>query len=99
MGRYTAVALCYYCAGSNHVLPTSGYTHYSSPLEVYNFQNRSSLIMFSAVVFFNDTATTEIYTLSLHDALPISGPGLKDQPGPLTLESVRTGLFNAGQLI
>src|SRR3712207_6490535 len=28
-----------------------------------------------AVFFFNDTATTEIYTLSLHDALPISGPG------------------------
>src|SRR5947209_19040049 len=33
--------------------------------------------------FFNDTATTEIYTLSLHDALPISGAGLRD-PGPGT---------------
>src|SRR5215510_1751144 len=33
---------------------------------------RSSRTMLSASIFFNDTATTEIYTLSLHDALPIS---------------------------
>src|SRR6185369_15091020 len=32
--------------------------------------------------FFNDTATTEIYTLSLHDALPISAHGSKDRRGP-----------------
>src|SRR3712207_7198342 len=32
------------------------------------------------LVFFNDTATTEIYTLSLHDALPIYGPGLERRP-------------------
>src|SRR5712672_4735743 len=32
--------------------------------------------------FFNDTATTEIYTLSLHDALPISRPGRRCSPGP-----------------
>src|SRR3712207_7517421 len=32
--------------------------------------------------FFNDTATTEIYTLSLHDALPISGRGRRRGPGP-----------------
>src|SRR5258708_11584334 len=31
--------------------------------------------------FFNDTATTEIYTLSLHDALPISGPDSRERPG------------------
>src|SRR2546422_7577565 len=34
--------------------------------------------MFYFLFFFNDTATTEIYTLSLHDALPISTPGLAD---------------------
>src|SRR3712207_8668506 len=35
--------------------------------------NKAGVEMSCAVVFFNDTATTEIYTLSLHDALPISG--------------------------
>src|SRR5690554_4708312 len=48
MGRYTAEALGDYCAGPNHVLPTSGTARYSSPLGVYDFQKRSSLIMFSA---------------------------------------------------
>src|SRR3989441_13060159 len=37
--------------------------------------------MFFALFFFNDTATTEIYTLSLHDALPISNVGLGSGPG------------------
>ncbi|MCP5017776.1 MAG: histidinol dehydrogenase [Ketobacter sp.] len=45
MGRYTAEALGDYCAGPNHVLPTSGTARYSSPLGVYDFQKRSSLIM------------------------------------------------------
>src|SRR3712207_8699594 len=36
------------------------------------------------VVFFNDTATTEIYTLSLHDALPISQPHLVGHPDQVT---------------
>ena len=48
MGRYTAEALGDYCAGPNHVLPTSGTARFSSPLGVYDFQKRSSLIMFSA---------------------------------------------------
>lgn len=48
MGRYTAEALGDYCAGPNHVLPTSGTTRFSSPLGVYDFQKRSSLIMCSA---------------------------------------------------
>lgn len=48
MGRYTAEALGDYCAGPNHVLPTSGTARYSSPLGVYDFQKRSSLIKFSA---------------------------------------------------
>lgn len=49
MGRYTAEALGDYCAGPNHVLPTSGTARFSSPLGVYDFQKRSSLIMFSEV--------------------------------------------------
>ena len=48
MGRYTAEALGDYCAGPNHVLPTSRTTRFSSPLGVYDFQKRSSLIMCSA---------------------------------------------------
>ncbi len=48
MGRYTAEALGDYCAGPNHVLPTSSTARFSSPLGVYDFQKRSSLIMFSA---------------------------------------------------
>jgi len=48
MGRYTAEALGDYCAGPNHVLPTSRTARFSSPLGVYDFQKRSSLIMCSA---------------------------------------------------
>jgi histidinol dehydrogenase len=48
LGRYTAEALGDYCAGPNHVLPTSGTARYSSPLGVYDFQKRSSLINCSA---------------------------------------------------
>ena len=48
MGRYTSEALGDYCAGPNHVLPTSGTARFSSPLGVYDFQKRSSLIQASA---------------------------------------------------
>lgn len=48
MGRYTAEALGDYCAGPNHVLPTSRTARFSSPLGVYDFQKRSSLIDCSA---------------------------------------------------
>jgi histidinol dehydrogenase len=44
LGRYTAEALGDYCAGPNHVLPTSGTARFSSPLGVYDFQKRSSVI-------------------------------------------------------
>ncbi|MDF3919039.1 MULTISPECIES: histidinol dehydrogenase [Salinicola] len=47
MGRYTAEVLGDYCAGPNHVLPTSGTARFSSPLGVYDFQKRSSLIQCS----------------------------------------------------
>ena len=53
MGRYTSEALGDYCAGPNHVLPTSRTARFSSPLGVYDFQKRSSLILVSA-----DGATT-----------------------------------------
>ncbi len=48
MGRYTAEALGDYCAGPNHVLPTSSTARFSSPLGVYDFQKRSSIINCSA---------------------------------------------------
>jgi len=48
MGRYTAEAIGDYCAGPNHVLPTSRTARFSSPLGVYDFQKRSSIIMCSA---------------------------------------------------
>ena len=44
LGRHTAEALGDYCAGPNHVLPTSATARFSSPLGVYDFQKRSSLI-------------------------------------------------------
>ncbi len=47
MGRYTAEALGDYCAGPNHVLPTSGTARFSSPLGVYDFQKRTSILNFS----------------------------------------------------
>jgi histidinol dehydrogenase len=47
MGRQTCEALGDYCAGPNHVLPTSRTARFSSPLGVYDFQKRSSLIMVS----------------------------------------------------
>jgi histidinol dehydrogenase len=48
LGRYTAEALGDYCAGPNHVLPTSRTARFSSPLGVYDFQKRTSLIGCSA---------------------------------------------------
>jgi len=47
MGPYTSEALGDYCAGPNHVLPTSRSARFSSPLGVYDFQKRSSVIMCS----------------------------------------------------
>ena len=44
MGRYSPEALGDYCAGPNHVLPTSGTARFSSPLGVYDFQKRTSII-------------------------------------------------------
>jgi len=47
MGKYSCEVLGDYCAGPNHVLPTSGSARFSSPLGVYDFQKKSSLIMAS----------------------------------------------------
>ncbi|NNJ84531.1 MAG: histidinol dehydrogenase, partial [Gammaproteobacteria bacterium] len=44
LGRHTAEALGDYCAGPNHVLPTSCTARFSSPLGVYDFQKRTSII-------------------------------------------------------
>lgn len=48
MGNYSCEALGDYCAGPNHVLPTAGTARFSSPLGVYDFQKRSSVIHCSA---------------------------------------------------
>jgi histidinol dehydrogenase len=48
LGRYTSEALGDYCAGPNHVLPTSRTARFSSPLGVYDFQKRSSVICVSS---------------------------------------------------
>lgn len=58
MGRFTAEALGDYCAGPNHVLPTAGTARFSSPLGVYDFQKRSSLIMSTA------TSTLELANIA-----------------------------------
>ncbi|HYN11455.1 MAG TPA: histidinol dehydrogenase [Burkholderiales bacterium] len=47
VGRWSSEAIGDYCAGPNHVLPTGGTARFSSPLGVYDFQKRSSLIMVS----------------------------------------------------
>jgi histidinol dehydrogenase len=47
LGRWSSEAVGDYCAGPNHVLPTSGTARYSSPLGVYDFQKRTSLISVS----------------------------------------------------
>ncbi|MEK8031664.1 histidinol dehydrogenase [Ideonella sp. DXS29W] len=49
LGAFTSESLGDYCAGPNHVLPTSGTARFSSPLGVYDFQKRSSLIEVSEV--------------------------------------------------
>ena len=48
MGKYTSESLGDYCAGPNHVLPTAGTARFSSPLGVYDFQKRTSIIHASA---------------------------------------------------
>src|SRR3546814_12886873 len=47
LGAYSSEALGDYCAGPNHVLPTARTARFSSPLGVYDFQKRSSLIQVS----------------------------------------------------
>jgi histidinol dehydrogenase len=48
LGRFSSESLGDYCAGPNHVLPTSRTARFSSPLGVYDFQKRSSIIHVSA---------------------------------------------------
>ncbi len=68
MGRYTSEALGDYCAGPNHVLPTSGTARFSSPLGVYDFQKRSSLIQVShqGAVTLGEIAATLAFGEGLH---------------------------------
>ena len=52
---------------------------------------RIAIYPFQVYVFFNDTATTEIYTLSLHDALPISHPASLRRPGRFAIPGPSAG--------
>ena len=63
MGKYSSEALGDYCAGPNHVLPTSSTARFSSPLGVYDFQKRSSIIMASkeGAIKLGETAATLAY--------------------------------------
>ncbi len=47
LGRWSSEAIGDYCAGPNHVLPTAGTARFSSPLGVYDFQKRTSVISVS----------------------------------------------------
>lgn len=66
MGRFTPEALGDYCAGPNHVLPTSGTARFSSPLGVYDFQKRSSIIMCSAAGASELSKTASVLARSEH---------------------------------
>ena len=63
MGKYSSEALGDYCAGPNHVLPTSSTARFLSPLGVYDFQKRSSIIMASkeGAINLGETAATLAY--------------------------------------
>jgi len=60
MGRYTPEAIGDYLAGPNHVLPTSGTARFSSPLGVYNFTKRTSLISYTKPALKKASKTTQI---------------------------------------
>ncbi len=68
LGAYTSESLGDYCAGPNHVLPTSGTARFSSPLGVYDFQKRSSLIevSFSGAQSLGPIAAELAYGEGLH---------------------------------
>src|SRR2546422_56164 len=59
------------------------------PSEEHTTELPSRPHLLCPLFFFNDTATTEIYTLSLHDALPISSPPKQISPEPVRLEEYR----------
>ena len=63
MGKYSSEALGDYCAGPNHVLPTSSTARFSSPLGVYDFQKRSSIIMASKAVSYTHLTLPTIYSV------------------------------------
>lgn len=64
MGRHTPEALGDYCAGPNHVLPTSGTARFSSPLGVYDFQKKSSIIWCSPTGASNLAKTASVLARS-----------------------------------
>jgi histidinol dehydrogenase len=79
MGRNTCEALGDYCAGPNHVLPTSRTARFSSPLGVYDFQKRSSLINVSAA---GARTLGEIAALAYGEGLQAHGRSAEYRMGP-----------------
>ena len=75
IGQYSAEVLGDYCAGPNHVLPTSGTARFSSPLGVYDFQKRSSIIRFTK----DSAAQVADYAAILADAEGLSSHSLSAQ--------------------
>jgi histidinol dehydrogenase len=85
LGAYTSESLGDYCAGPNHVLPTSGTARFSSPLGVYDFQKRTSLI---------EVSETGAQTLGAVASVLAHGEGLSAhaRAAEMRLSSVRSGL-------
>ena len=82
LGAYTSESLGDYCAGPNHVLPTSGTARFSSPLGVYDFQKRSSLIEVSqeGAQVLGPIAATLAYGEGLHAHAQAAEMRLKRDP-------------------
>src|ERR1039457_2841307 len=73
------------------VIPARAPTAYVSPRLGYRIAGVAFIVvLFGFFFFFNDTATTEIYTLSLHDALPICEIGVR-QPRPPVAKTCQKG--------
>ena len=92
LGAYTSESLGDYCAGPNHVLPTSGTARFSSPLGVYDFQKRSSLIEVSeaGAQILGRTAATALRRSTWKSPAGIRTAGSRCSSTPVPSSWVRT---------
>src|SRR5690625_6570694 len=75
LGNYSPEALGYYVAGPNHTLPTSGTATFSSPLGVYDFIKRSSIIQYSEQAL--ERVSKDIMTLANAEGLTAHADSIK----------------------